>query len=303
MYYTAIAYRGTAGRSDWHYSYSKPEHRAEKIKEFFDGLSRAAAYRAERKAQRTNPAEELAKASPDKPVSLSTAATAVCVRKALKTAFPHTTFSVKSSEYSMGSSIDVRWIDGPTGKQVEPILDAFEGAGFDGMNDCKTYLGPSEYEGKRVSWGADYVHGSRSESAWTLREAARRVAAECSLPELEVTEDNGYPHVKEGGYGVNWSTYVKDDGTLGLAHNAHRQEQHSQLVYQVARFISYEQTQAIELPKRIEREPAPPAPHQETPAYKALKARDPQPGEPAYQELLNKIRAIQSAIPASRLVN
>jgi len=66
------------------------------------------------------------------------------IRGALKAAFPKTVFSVRGKSYSMGHSIDVSWTDGPTGKQVKPILDRFESKGFDGMTDCRSRKGISD---------------------------------------------------------------------------------------------------------------------------------------------------------------
>ena len=53
---------------------------------------------------------------------LSTAETAKLVRKALKKAFPGMKFSVRSSNYANGSSIDVSWTDGPTMKAVDEVV-------------------------------------------------------------------------------------------------------------------------------------------------------------------------------------
>jgi Large polyvalent protein associated domain 29 len=55
----------------------------------------------------------------------STKETAVCIRTALKQAFPCVKFSVRISLYSMGSSIDVGWTDGPTEPEVDHVLDRF----------------------------------------------------------------------------------------------------------------------------------------------------------------------------------
>lgn len=91
---------------------------------------------------------------------LSCAETAKLVRQALKESFPGVKFSVRSDSYSGGASIDVRWEDGPTGKQVDEILGAFEGAYFDGMIDYKG----SRYhklDGQPVHFGANFIHGSR----------------------------------------------------------------------------------------------------------------------------------------------
>jgi hypothetical protein len=66
---------------------------------------------------------------------LSCAETAKLIRAQLKAKFPGIKFSVKSSVYAGGASIDVAWVDGPTGKMVDAIVKPFEGRGFDGMID------------------------------------------------------------------------------------------------------------------------------------------------------------------------
>lgn len=47
------------------------------------------------------------------------------IRKDLKKEFPGFKFSVRSDRYSMGSSIHVRWVDGPSTKRVEKIIDQY----------------------------------------------------------------------------------------------------------------------------------------------------------------------------------
>ncbi len=64
---------------------------------------------------------------------------AVMMRAALKARFPATKFSVRMKEFSMGSSIDVTWTDGPSVRLVTEITGPFEGKGFDGMTDSTTY--------------------------------------------------------------------------------------------------------------------------------------------------------------------
>lgn len=61
--------------------------------------------------------------------------TAKLVRKELKMAFPNQKFSVKSSKYSGGSSIDVDWKDGAAYNKVEAVAGHFKGSTFDGMQD------------------------------------------------------------------------------------------------------------------------------------------------------------------------
>ena len=46
---------------------------------------------------------------------------AATIRKALKAAYPTIRFSVRSQNYSGGSSITVEWLEGPSSKNVEDL--------------------------------------------------------------------------------------------------------------------------------------------------------------------------------------
>lgn len=48
------------------------------------------------------------------------------VRKALKANFPEVKFSVRSKIYSGGGSVTAYWVDGPTRKQVEALINQFQ---------------------------------------------------------------------------------------------------------------------------------------------------------------------------------
>lgn len=61
------------------------------------------------------------------------------MRTLLRRAFPGVKFSVKTSKFSGGDSIDVHWTDGPTSAQVDAITDQFSAGSFDGMDDSYTY--------------------------------------------------------------------------------------------------------------------------------------------------------------------
>ena len=61
--------------------------------------------------------------------------TAKLVRKTLKKEFPGVKFYVNSSLYSGGSSINVKWMDGPTEREVKNVAAAYSGSHFDGMID------------------------------------------------------------------------------------------------------------------------------------------------------------------------
>ncbi len=84
-------------------------------------------------------------------VNYETAAqTAKKVREVLKREFPKTKFSVKSSTYSMGSSILVSWTDGPAGFEVVKAVG---------------FMGSSQYEGRKdhpagYYWKGDYYSGA-----------------------------------------------------------------------------------------------------------------------------------------------
>lgn len=98
---------------------------------------------------------------------LTCAETAKLVRAALKEAFPGVKFSVKSSVYAGGASINVKYTDGPDAASVKGIVSAFEGAYFDGMTDYKG----SNYntlDGEEVRFGADYIFVERKFTAPTL---------------------------------------------------------------------------------------------------------------------------------------
>ena len=59
---------------------------------------------------------------------MDTKEVAKLVRKELRTHFPRHKFSVRIERYSMGSSINVTWIDGPMVKDVEAIAGHFHGS-------------------------------------------------------------------------------------------------------------------------------------------------------------------------------
>ncbi|MFB8426434.1 LPD29 domain-containing protein [Priestia megaterium] len=84
--------------------------------------------------------------------------TAKKIKKELKKAFPKMKFSVTSSKYAGGSSVYVKWIDGPMDEEVKSITNKFKGASVDitDMKVSKSY----EYEGKFYN-GADFVNTSR----------------------------------------------------------------------------------------------------------------------------------------------
>lgn len=105
--------------------------------------------------------------------TIDTADVAKLIRRDLKAVFGKTVkFSVRSSRYSGGSSIDVSWTDGPTQKMVERIVKGYAGGGFDGMTDYKYHF-DGFLDGERVRFGVDFVFVNRRHSDEILLRAAR----------------------------------------------------------------------------------------------------------------------------------
>jgi hypothetical protein len=125
---------------------------------------------------------------------LSCAETAKLLRLALKGKFPTTKFSVKSSTYSGGASITVRYTDGPAPVDVEKLCKLYEGAQFDGMQDLKTYqntiLTDENGNMELVHFGADFIFVERDYTekycwplckAFDLRNGAPSLSAQMHL--------------------------------------------------------------------------------------------------------------------------
>jgi hypothetical protein len=92
---------------------------------------------------------------------LTCAETAALLRADLKRAFPGIKFRVRSSTYSGGSSIDVRWVDGPRRVVVEQVAKRYAGGSFDGMTDSMSYH-PIEIDGQPRRTLTDFVFCERS---------------------------------------------------------------------------------------------------------------------------------------------
>ncbi len=121
--------------------------------------------------------------------------TAKLVRKALKKAFPGFKFYVNSESYSGGSSLKVKWMDGPTEKEVSAVTGAYGGSHFDGMIDMSysssSWLLP---DGSAVYCGSMGTEGSRgsvpaSPDSDKPHRDARKVVFCASLSVIRVTSD------------------------------------------------------------------------------------------------------------------
>lgn len=119
---------------------------------------------------------------------ISVVETAKLIRQALKEAYPEIKFSVVSSKYSGGASIDVRYQGDALQKDVEAIAKAFQGGSFDGMTDCKGYLRKT-MNGEPVSFGGDFVFVSRDFDKDKIA-AMGAIIAQVGASEDKVERDN-----------------------------------------------------------------------------------------------------------------
>ena len=91
----------------------------------------------------------------------SAAETAKLIRVVLKKEFPATKFSVRSETYSMGASVRIAWMDGPTPKRVDEVVEVFNGKGFDGMIDMAYTIDAWVHNGEILGTCSTGTEGSR----------------------------------------------------------------------------------------------------------------------------------------------
>lgn len=123
---------------------------------------------------------------------LSVTDTAKLVRVALKGAFPGVKFSVRSDSYAGGASIDVRWTDGPTQREVQQLCDLWRGATFDGMTDMKSYhstLLTTDNGFEEVSLGADFIFAKREHSPEFRAALLAEIAKAAGRDEIGMYDD------------------------------------------------------------------------------------------------------------------
>jgi hypothetical protein len=105
-------------------------------------------------------------------------------RGMLAKAFPGTRFGVTIKRYSGGSSVSVKWTDGPDVRSVETIMGTLEGKSFDGMDDSTHYHDVTLPTGEVVraySWiHADGRHLS-PEALATVREKFAALCLACGV--------------------------------------------------------------------------------------------------------------------------
>ncbi len=108
-------------------------------------------------------------------------------RRVLKRHFAGQELCVRTERYSGGSSIDVVvWTDRPALAQVEPLLEPYRGADFDGMRDLKTYrdavVVDDDDRFERVRYGANFIVRKREASREAGAEVLAWLSAELGEP-------------------------------------------------------------------------------------------------------------------------
>jgi hypothetical protein len=139
---------------------------------------------------------------------IDTADVAKLVRKALAAQFPDTKFRVRTSRYSMGSSVSVSWVDGPTTQQVEAQVSHFGGASFDGSIDLKSYH-DSILDGERVRFGADWITCQREFSVGFAQRAVNSICRRRGIETFQVADRRGTPDWSDA-----WKVRFDDGMTL-----------------------------------------------------------------------------------------
>ena len=122
-------FRGTAAKEILFKRYRTAEQSAEAIKNLKSSHDRRKAYKAELKAN---------------PVKSCAANCAAAIREELKKVFPNVKFSVKSSNFAGGDSVNITWTDGPIVKDVEKVTNKYQYGRFDGMTDMYEYSNSRE---------------------------------------------------------------------------------------------------------------------------------------------------------------
>lgn len=108
------------------------------------------------------------------------------LRKLLKAAWPKVKFSVTTSKFSGGNSMSIRWIDGPTTKQLEAISDRFSPGWFDGQTDSYQY----ETSPWSETFGsAKYINTNRGYSDAVIEKAIAAVVAEYGDRDVITAQD------------------------------------------------------------------------------------------------------------------
>ena len=107
------------------------------------------------------------------------------IRASLRHVWPETRFSVRTSQYAGGASVDVSYTDGPAQSFVESLLKSFTGARVsregDGMDRHETTLA----DGSAVHYGIQHVFVRRAVSPEVRERVSASLAARLGVANIE----------------------------------------------------------------------------------------------------------------------
>lgn len=212
----AAGFIGKQSKPDLRYRYRTATERDAAITKWLDMIAANIAQRAASRAHYR--AEDKRKAENGE--SYTPAYVAKIARARLAEAWPSVKFSVTSENYTGGSSIDVRWLDGPTVEQAEALVGGLHNGHFDGMDDSMSY-DDSPYK-------CTFIFCSRDISLPNMQAACDQVCSDLGIARVAVTPDS-----------KGTSGYIGYDAARDCAIHNRMQADLSTLVYRAARTISY----------------------------------------------------------------
>lgn len=154
----------------------------------------------EQKRQRIEEESKQRAAIAAKTTYLDTKEVAKHMREQLKSVFPCQKFSVRIERFAGGSSITVKWLDGPTTKEVESIVGHMKAGHFDGMIDLYEYKGPEQQEnGNYLKYGNEYLHIDREYSPESYTKLRDLVCEDwqVSPDDFPIITSSGSPWIKD----------------------------------------------------------------------------------------------------------
>lgn len=126
--YFLEVYRNKSTKPITNYYYKAADYQRylKRIQECKDSYDRSIAFKAEQKVL-------------NKGKQSSHAAAASAIKAELKTLFPNIKFNVRSESFSMGNSVHVSFIDGPTTSEVNDVIKKYQYGHFNGMDETYDY--------------------------------------------------------------------------------------------------------------------------------------------------------------------
>ena len=123
----------------------------------------------------------------------------------LTNAFPGIKFSVKSDQFSMGNSVDVKWTDGPTADEVREISRKYSGGTFNSWEDLYEYDNSAYGDAvERVLGNSKYIGEQRSVSPEIYEAVARMLTTQQGV----AYDGDNTRHVFGDGDGETLGTHV-----------------------------------------------------------------------------------------------